>query len=201
MIGTVKAAGRRGGQRVSHSTNAAQREERGILTGVRGNAAHGTGMTKKETDQLLEGVAQRLRTRGMRRTRALDLLLREMAGREHPVTIQDLAQSGALKEQCDPATVYRLLMKLEEHGMVRRLGLHDRAAYFILVVPGRHHDYLVCTGCGKIEEVDMECPVRSLEQKLEKASGFRHVYHELEFFGICPGCHDGRERHGTAHCC
>lgn len=158
-------------------------------------------MKKIEIDGLLEGIARRLRSRGLRRTRALDLLLREMAGCEHPVTIQELAQCPALCEQCDPATVYRLLMKLEEHGMVRRLGLHDRAAYFILVVPGRHHDYLVCTGCGRIEEVDMECPVRSLEQKLEKASGFRHVYHELEFFGICPGCHDGRERHGSAHCC
>ena len=47
----------------------------------------------------------------------------------------------------------------------------------------------------------MECPVRSLERKLEKASGFHHVYHELEFFGICSGCHDGRTHAAAAHCC
>jgi Fur family ferric uptake transcriptional regulator len=158
-------------------------------------------MKSSEIESLTDVCAERLRARGMRRTKALDLLIREMAGREKPVTIAELSQSPALRRQCDPATVYRLLMKLETHGMVRRLGLHDRAMYFILVRAGHHHDYLVCTGCGTIAEVDMECPVRSLERKLERSSGFHHIYHELEFFGICSGCHDGRERAGAAHCC
>ena len=158
-------------------------------------------MKQTEIDALADACAGRLRTRGLRRTRALDLLIREMAGRDKPVTIADLTGAPSLRDQCDPATVYRLLMKLEEHGMVRQMGLHERAMYFILIRPGHHHDYLVCTGCGSIAEVDMDCPVRSLERKLEKASGYRHVYHELEFFGVCPACHDGRERHGTAHCC
>jgi len=158
-------------------------------------------MKQNEIKALADACAQRLRARGMRRTRALDLLIREMAGREKPVTIAELTQSPALHSQCDPATVYRLLMKLETHGMVRRLGLHDRAMYFILVRPGHHRDYLVCTGCGSIAEVDMECPVRSLEKRLEQSSGFRHIYHELEFFGVCAGCHDGRTHAGIAHCC
>lgn len=159
------------------------------------------GMKQAEIDTLADACAERLRTRGLRRTRALDLLIREMAARDKPVTIGELTRTPSLREQCDPATVYRLLMKLEEHGMVRRMGLRERAMYFILIRPGHHRDYLVCTGCGSIEEVDRNCPVRSLERKLEKASGFRHIYHELEFFGVCPACHDGRERHGTAHCC
>ena len=158
-------------------------------------------MKPVEIERLADACAERLRTRGLRRTRTLDLLIREMAGRDKPATIAELTRTPALREQCDPATVYRLLMKLEEHGMVRRMGLHERATYFILIRPGHHLDYLVCTGCGIIAEVDMDCPARTLERKLEKASGFRHVYHELEFFGICPSCHDGRERHGTAHCC
>lgn len=158
-------------------------------------------MKNAEIDSLVEACGARLRERGLRRTKALDLLIREMASRETPVTIAELTQAPDLREKCDPATIYRLLMKLEEHGMVRQLGLHERAMYFTLVRPGHHHDYLICTGCGSIEEVDMECPVRSLEQKLEKSSGFHHVYHELEFFGICPGCHDGREQKGRTHCC
>ncbi len=158
-------------------------------------------MNPTEIDALADGCAERLRARGLRRTRALDLLIRAMVARDKPVTIAELTSTPALREQCDPATVYRLLMKLEEHGMVRQIGLHERAMYFILIRPGHHHDYLVCTVCGSIAEVDMDCPVRALERKLESASGYRHVYHELEFFGVCPACHDGRERHGTAHCC
>ena len=145
-------------------------------------------MKKTEIEALSNAVAERLRSRGLRRTRALDLLIREMASREKPVTIADLTAAESLREQCDPATIYRLLMKLEEHGMVRRLGLHDRAAYFILVVPGRHHDYLVCTGCGKIEAIKAPCPVHELEEEIREKTGYRGLYHELEFFGTCPKC-------------
>lgn len=158
-------------------------------------------LAAKDLDALAAGIAERLRRRGLRRTRALDLLIAEMARRDKPATIAELSQSRSLRTQCDPATVYRLLMKLETHGVVRRLGLHERSTYFILVVPGRHHDYLVCTECGRIAEVDMACPVRTLEHKLEKTTGFRHVYHELEFFGVCPDCHDDREHSHAAHCC
>ena len=157
----------------------------------------------KSTDiaALVASVVDRLRGRGLRRTKALDLLITEMAQHGHPTTIAELTATPSLSGQCDPATVYRLLMKLEAHGVVRRLGLHDRATYFILVQPGQHHDYLVCTGCGKIAEIDLECPVRTLERQLEKQSGYHHVYHELEFFGVCPSCHDGKEHQGRAHCC
>jgi Fe2+ or Zn2+ uptake regulation protein len=158
-------------------------------------------MGQSEIQALVSSVVDRLRSRGLRRTRALDLLITEMARHNRPMTIADLTGSASLQGQCDPATVYRLLMKLQEHGVVRRLGLHDRAMYFILVQPGHHHDYLVCTGCGEIAEIDLECPVRTLEQQLQKKSGYHHVYHELEFFGVCPGCHDGAEHEGRAHCC
>jgi Fur family ferric uptake transcriptional regulator len=129
-----------------------------------------------------------LRERGMRRTRALELVIQELASHGKPMTIADLAATATLKEQCDPATVYRLVMKLEEHGLVRRLGLHVRSGYFLLIIPGEHHDYLVCTGCGDIQEIDMACPVHDLEAKLARQTGYQQVYHELEFFGTCPVC-------------
>jgi Fur family transcriptional regulator, ferric uptake regulator len=152
-------------------------------------------------NHLVESVVARLRARKMRRTAALDALIREMARSPRPTTIAELSASPLLAQRCDPTTVYRLLMKLESHGIVRRLGLHERATYFILVSADHHHDYLVCTVCGMIIEVDFACPVRSLEKKLGETSGFHHIYHELEFFGVCPTCHDGREHQGTAHCC
>ena len=49
-------------------------------------------MKPAEIEALTNACAERLRARGMRRTRALDLLIREMAGREKPVTIAELAQ-------------------------------------------------------------------------------------------------------------
>jgi Fe2+ or Zn2+ uptake regulation protein len=131
---------------------------------------------------------QHLRKQGARRTRALELVIEELARRNRPVTLAELAATPEIKVQCDPATVYRLVMKLEEHGLVRRLGLHERSRYFLLILPGQHHDYLVCTACGKMEEIDLACPVHALEAQLEVTSGFKQIYHELEFFGLCPAC-------------
>ncbi len=136
---------------------------------------------------LVESCVEQLRARGMRRSRGLVSLLEHLAAHHHPATLAELNQVEDLRE-LDQATVYRLVMKLEEAGLVRRLGLHERATYFQLVVPGHHHDYLVCTGCGKIEDVDMVCPVEELERKIMKKSGYRQVYHELEFYGLCPDC-------------
>ena len=58
------------------------------------------------------------------------------------MTLAELAGSKRLTGQCDKTTVFRLLQRLTEHGMVRRLGLHERAAYSTLLAPVEHSDYL-----------------------------------------------------------
>jgi Fe2+ or Zn2+ uptake regulation protein len=80
------------------------------------------------------------------------------------------------------------LQRLAGHGIVRRLGLHERAAYFTLLVPGKHSDYLICTRCGRIESIQAPCPVHQLEDEIREKTGYRNLYHELEFFGVCPEC-------------
>ena len=104
------------------------------------------------------------------------------------MTLAELADSPRLADQCDKATVFRLLQRLTDKGIVRRLGLHERAAYFALLVPGRHRDYLICTPCGRITPVNAPCPVHELEEEIRRTTGYRDLYHELEFFGICPDC-------------
>jgi len=136
---------------------------------------------------LVETCVAQLRSRGLRRSQGLDALLHHMADHHRPATLADLARVPSLAN-LDQATIYRLVMKLESAGLVRRLGLHERATYFQLVVPGHHHDYLVCTACGKIEDVELTCPVEPLEREIMARSGYSHVYHELEFFGVCPDC-------------
>ena len=121
-------------------------------------------------------------------TPALEDVLRLLIDSHVPLTLADIAESRHLTCQADRATVYRLLTKLEKLAIIRRLGLHDRAAYYTMIVPGEHNDYLVCTECGKIERLDIECPVEELEARIEKKSRYTRIYHELMFFGVCPKC-------------
>jgi Fur family ferric uptake transcriptional regulator len=141
-------------------------------------------MPKKVVNQVIE----RCRDLGLRRTKALEELLTTLVEMDRPMTLAELASSNRLTDLCDKATVYRLLQRLSEHGILRRLGLHERAAYFTLLQPGKHSDYLICTGCGKIESIKAPCPVHDLENEIREKTGYRGLYHELEFFGRCPRC-------------
>ena len=136
----------------------------------------------------LENIINRCRAEGLRRTKALEELAATLLEGDRPMTLAELADSPRLANQCDKATVFRLLQRLEGKGIVRRLGLHERAAYFALLLPGQHRDYLICTECGSIEPVNAPCPVHDLEKEIQFTTGYKNLYHELEFFGTCPDC-------------
>ncbi len=136
----------------------------------------------------LDKVIERCRAEGLRRTKALEELVMTLLENSRPMTLAELAESPRLTNQCDKATVFRLLQRLADKGIVRRLGLHERAAYFALLLPGQHRDYLICTDCGSIEPVNAPCPVHELEKEIQFTTGYKNLYHELEFFGTCPAC-------------
>lgn len=137
---------------------------------------------------MLEAALAKTREGGLRRTRALENVLEILIRSHEPLNLADIAESKELKTGADRATVFRLLIKLEERGIIRRLGLHDRSTYYTMIEEGHHDDYLVCTQCGRIQRLDITCPVEALEREIEKSSGFKKLYHELEFYGLCPKC-------------
>jgi len=139
-----------------------------------------------EKAKLLHWAVEECRSMGLRRTKAMEEVLRNLIESDKPLTLNELAI--ALKDQCDKATVYRLLIRLEGKGILRRLGLHERSAYFTMRYPDRHHDYIICTSCGSIDTLNICCPVEELEKEISQKSGFQKLYHELEFFGVCPDC-------------
>lgn len=139
------------------------------------------------SDQL-QAIIDRCRSEGLRRTKALEELIATLLEGDRPMTLAELATSPRLTNQCDKATVFRLLQRLADKGILRRLGLHERAAYFVLLIPGTHKDYLICRDCGSIEPIKAPCPVSKLEKEIQFTSGYKNLYHELEFFGTCPDC-------------
>lgn len=151
-------------------------------------AKHQHTKTSRDPECLLCQALDRARAQGLRMTPALEDVLRLLIAAAVPLTLADIAESRHLTSQADRATVYRLLTKLEKLAIIRRLGLHDRAAYYTMIFPGEHNDYLICTECGKIQRLDIECPVEELEQRIAKNSKFTQLYHELMFFGLCPKC-------------
>lgn len=127
------------------------------------------------------------RSAGLRRTHLLRRVLDVLQSKAAPVSIRELQAAKGVQGVCDPATLYRLLQRLEEKSIVRRIGLHERAAHFTLR-RGHHHDYVVCRQCGDVALLDMDCPAEKLEQAVGRRTGFTDVDHELQFYGVCPKC-------------
>lgn len=136
----------------------------------------------------LTSLIELCRAEGLRRTKALEALLETLLDSDRPMTLAELSESPRLSNQCDKATVFRLLQRLTDKGILRRLGLHERASYFALLLPNQHRDYLICTDCGSIEPINAPCPVHELEKEIQFTTGYKNLYHELEFFGTCPAC-------------
>ena len=153
--------------------------------------------------ETLEWARQACREHGLRRTPARELVLEFLARHPHPTNLATVSAAKEIAESCDPATVFRILQKLEEIGVVRRLWLHERAPYYVLLAPHDHHDYVLCTGCGKVEATPLECPVSALEKVVEDKLGYAGIHHELGFYGLCPACQKspGRAAGKPKHCC
>ena len=137
----------------------------------------------------LDAILLEVRQHGQRKTRALVEVLQTLLLAPCPLSLNDLLDPcGPLEGQYEMPTLSRLLNRLEQVGIVQKLGFRDRAAYFTLRLAHRHHDYLICTECGVIETLEIACPVRELEAKIARKHKFAEVYHELEFYGVCPTC-------------
>jgi len=90
------------------------------------------------------------------------------------------------------ATVYRVLTQFEQAGiLVRHHFASDKASYEM--DDGEHHDHIVCTRCGRVEEfVDKEIEKR--QRQIAQRLGFELESHALSLYGICSECRQKEQR-------
>lgn len=137
---------------------------------------------------LFDSLVDRCRKAGLRRTFLLRQVLTRLVEQDSPVSVPVLQTDPEISKACDPATLYRLMERLESHQIVRRVGLHERAAHYYLNLPNRHRDFLVCIDCGSVEVLKLRCPVGAFDEEVSRETGFKGVYHELQFYGHCRAC-------------
>ena len=84
-------------------------------------------------------------------------------------------------------TVFRTLKLLEEAGIANPVNFGDKTVRYELSFGTRHHDHLVCTGCGKVIEV-LDTKLEKQKEKICKKFDFKPSHHRLEIFGSCREC-------------
>jgi Fur family transcriptional regulator, ferric uptake regulator len=86
------------------------------------------------------------------------------------------------------ATVYRVLTQFEAAGLVQRHHFEGNQSVFELA-EGKHHDHMVCLGCGGIEEFFDEI-IEQRQEAVAAEHGFKLGDHSLILYGRCRTCRD-----------
>ena len=84
------------------------------------------------------------------------------------------------------ATVYRVLTQFEEAGILLRSQFDSGKSVFELN-GCEHHDHLVCTSCGIVEEFH-DAEIERRQQEIADRHGFTLNEHALSLYGLCPAC-------------
>ena len=86
------------------------------------------------------------------------------------------------------ASVYRVLERLSDLGLVHRVDLGGGVTRFEPALPGgEHHHHLVCDKCGRVEMFDDDRLERALEQ-VAGARGYELAQHDVVLRGLCADC-------------
>ncbi len=125
------------------------------------------------------------KTQGLKSTPARLMLLDIFAHLTKPISIQELKKKIGAK--VDLVTLYRNAETLCKAGILNKIQLGESKDYYEFAKLAHHH-HLVCTGCGKVSDVE-NCKVSPIHEQVLKKSGFAKITkHSLEFFGLCKQC-------------
>ena len=132
-----------------------------------------------------------LQTQGQKSTRERQAIAREvLVISEHfdPEVLQSrLRRKGT---RVSRATIYRTLDHLINSGLVRKtsLDLEHKSAFYENTIVRRHHEHMVCIGCGAVIEFTSD-EIESLQDEICDSHRFKPVRHTHQIIGYCRKCH------------
>ncbi len=86
------------------------------------------------------------------------------------------------------ATIYRALDHLVKSGLVRRVYLDQKKAFYEHVYGRKHHEHMICVSCGKVIEFSDD-PLELRQDKVCRDLRFKPLRHSLRIMGLCADCH------------
>lgn len=110
---------------------------------------------------------------------------------DHPTADQVY---DTVREKCpniSRATVYRVLNRFAEKGVITKVSVNNGADHFDHQTHPHYH--VCCIRCGKV--CDAELPyINGLEKQVCASSGYKVTGYSIQFDGICPECMGKEEK-------
>jgi Fur family ferric uptake transcriptional regulator len=131
----------------------------------------------------LENISLKLEARGYRITPSRRAVIAATLAQNGHFTADDLVTRcrGAGR-----ATIFRTLRLMTELGVVCRVIMEDGNMRYLVSQRGHHH-HMVCSACGKVEDLDAGA-IEDLIRELSLAAGYEVEGHWLELYGRCSEC-------------
>lgn len=129
-----------------------------------------------------------LKDKKVRITKARKALLTIFESSTKPESVLNILSRLSKKGvKVNKTTVYRELSFLLKQGLIKEVytdptKIQYESSYL------DHHHHLICTGCGMVDDVEMENELKYTEDKILKTKRFKVIDHSLEFYGFCANC-------------
>ena len=134
-----------------------------------------------------DGVAERLRDRGLRWTPQRRTVIEVLAEADGHITAAELVEQCRARDPSTiPSTVHRTLDVLEDVGLVRHGHAADGREEFH-VLPAGEHGHLHCSACGTTWEIGRG-EAAAVSEALRAADGFEIDIGHVTLVGRCRDC-------------
>ncbi len=125
---------------------------------------------------------------GARNTKQRTAVVEVLRAMDRFASAKDIHQALLAREdKVGLTTVYRTLQSLSDINAVDALHMPSGETLYRHCETEQHHHHLVCTQCGRTEEIDGG-PIETWAKKVSQSFDFNLTGHEAEIFGVCPDC-------------
>jgi len=120
-------------------------------------------------------------------TKQKDIILQIIKKEETEFTVKDIYSK--LNNQVGLTTIYRLVDKLVEEGILNKSISKDNITYYqyLETCNEDNHFYLKCGNCGKIIHIDCDC-IKELSHHILNNHKFIPSNKQIIINGICEKC-------------
>ncbi|HFQ80229.1 MAG TPA: Fur family transcriptional regulator [Desulfobacterales bacterium] len=145
---------------------------------------------RHDREQFQEALQSFQATRVEDRLRVLDLFLSE----ERHVTLADLME--IIADRCpdllDQAFLQETMNMFCQFGFAQRRNFENKDTLYEHLHLGRHHDHLICTKCGMIQEFHDHI-LEERQLAIAEEFNFHPLQHKTEIYGLCDQCLSHRQ--------
>ena len=145
---------------------------------------------QKERDQFQRLFAQEKNEKSGELLRLLEAFL----STEEHVSLDDLYNLYRASGGCeDIGFVQHAVEIMVKYGFAQKVALEGQPVSYEHRHLGNHHDHLVCTKCGRIEEFYLP-ELELLQDQIAARRGFQTLQHKMEIYGLCSKCSIGESQ-------